>query len=104
MPPNTDTESRLLALLDRHLQSTEATIARLEGRVDALGLRFDSAIADIRRDLTADARRQFYVQLLLVIVVAAMGGANLYIQASRDGDVTVATGTAAALPTTPTAP
>lgn len=90
MPPSPDTERSLLTLLDRHLQSTEATIARLEGRVDALAVRFDSAIAGIREDLTGDARRQFYVQMLLVIVVAAMGGANIYIQASKDR-VTVAT-------------
>lgn len=66
-------------MLDRHLKSTEATIARLEGRVDALGTRFDGAITEIRREMSRDAGRQFYVQLLLVLVVAALGGANLYL-------------------------
>jgi len=86
-----ETEQQLLALLDRHLRSTEQTIARLEVRVeaalnrmearlDAVGTRFDNSLSEVRRDFTAHGQRQFYVQLLLVIVVAALGGANLYVQ------------------------
>lgn len=105
MPPSPETENQLLSLLDRHLRSTEATIGRLEARVDstvtrlesrldALGSRFDGALTEIRNDASRSSARQFYVQLLLVVVVAALGGANLYVQANKTEGVTIGTGDA----------
>ena len=109
-----ETEQQLLGLLDRHLRSTEQTIARLEVRVeaalnrmearlDAVGTRFDSSLSEVRRDFMAHGQRQFFVQLLLVIVVAALGGANLYIQ-SHGMQVATGAGVQAVQPVSPAEP
>lgn len=107
MPPSPETEQQLLALLDRHLRSTEQAISKLEQRLDKAVTRMDAVIARVEARLDALAstlaeamsaqkmavKWNIVANILLVVVVAALGGANLYVQANKDG-ATIATGSA----------
>lgn len=75
------TEARLLDLLQQHLAETGKAIEELRAGMDRLSDRFEAA-----------TNRLFVIALLLVVVVAATSGANLYV--SYRG-ATVGTGVAA---------
>lgn len=77
------TETRLLDLLQQHLAETGRAIEELRGGMDRLSDRFEAA-----------SNRLFVLALLLIIVVAATSGANLYV--SYRG-ATVGTGEASSI-------
>lgn len=91
-------ERQLISLLGAHLR-------RMEGQVTSLGDRLDRAVSELRTTMDRASSRQFLVQILLILVVAAASGANLMITYSRtQGVMTAATGSAATPPPAAPAP